>query len=72
VNRVLVGLFLVHYIQRSFVFPFLIRGGKPTPAVLVLMAFVFCLGNGYMQVPTQLTSPSTLGHHAHALTAWSM
>lgn len=50
-NCVLVGLFLVHYIQRSFVFPFLIRGGKPTPAVLVLMAFVFCLGNGYMQVP---------------------
>jgi 3-oxo-5-alpha-steroid 4-dehydrogenase 1 len=54
VNRLLVGLFMAHYIQRSFVFPFLIRGGKPTPAVLVLMAFVFCLGNGYMQV----TNPS--------------
>lgn len=58
VNRVLVSLFIVHYIQRSFIFPFLIRGGKPTPAVLVLMALVFCMGNGYMQVQPPPPSPS--------------
>ncbi|VFV34033.1 Hypothetical predicted protein [Lynx pardinus] len=30
-NRVLLAMFLVHYAQRSLIFPFLIRGGKPMP-----------------------------------------
>lgn len=57
-NRVLLGLFLLHYTQRTFIFPLLIRGGKPTPAVLVLMAFAFCLYNGYIQACQVVYSPS--------------
>ncbi|KAJ7338360.1 hypothetical protein JRQ81_011400 [Phrynocephalus forsythii] len=48
-NRVLLGLFLVHYAYRSFIFPFLIRGGKPTPLIPFFLALLFCLCNGYMQ-----------------------
>ncbi|XP_007434963.1 3-oxo-5-alpha-steroid 4-dehydrogenase 1 [Python bivittatus] len=48
-NRILLGLFLVHYFYRSFIFPFLIRGGKPTPFPTFVLAFVFCLYNGYLQ-----------------------
>nr|XP_056718250.1 3-oxo-5-alpha-steroid 4-dehydrogenase 1 [Euleptes europaea] len=48
-NRILLGLFLAHYAYRSFVYPFLIRGGKPTPVITCLLAFVFCCCNGYLQ-----------------------
>ena len=42
-------MFLLHYVQRTFVFPLLIRGGKPTPLIVFLMAFFYCVANGYMQ-----------------------
>lgn len=45
-NTVLMGLFLLHYLHRAFIFPFRINGGKPTPFGIFLMAFVFCLWNG--------------------------
>ncbi|KAG8133130.1 hypothetical protein E2320_010942 [Naja naja] len=48
-NRFLLGLFLVHYVYRSFIFPFLIRGGKSTPFFVFVSAFVFCSYNGYLQ-----------------------
>ncbi|BFZ11572.1 hypothetical protein BsWGS_14611 [Bradybaena similaris] len=48
-NRLALGLFLLHYFQRALVFPFLIRGGKPTPLSVFLMAFTFCTVNGYLQ-----------------------
>ncbi|XP_006081534.2 LOW QUALITY PROTEIN: 3-oxo-5-alpha-steroid 4-dehydrogenase 1 [Myotis lucifugus] len=48
-NRVLLAMFLVHYIQRSLIFPFLIRGGKPTPLYSCVIAFIFCTYNGYLQ-----------------------
>ncbi|KAK3507930.1 hypothetical protein QTP70_003819 [Hemibagrus guttatus] len=35
---------------RSFVYPFLIRGGKSTPFASFALAFVFCFYNGYLQV----------------------
>jgi hypothetical protein len=34
---------------RDFIFPFRLRGGKPTPFTVWLMATVFCLYNGWMQ-----------------------
>eukprot|EP01006_Ploeotia_vitrea_P015315 TRINITY_DN43383_c0_g1_i1.p1 TRINITY_DN43383_c0_g1~~TRINITY_DN43383_c0_g1_i1.p1 ORF type:complete len:443 (-),score=9.66 TRINITY_DN43383_c0_g1_i1:212-1354(-) len=49
VSSFLLGLYLLHYTNRSFIFPFLIRGGKPTRMVPFLMAFVFCCTNGWMQ-----------------------
>ena len=36
--------------RRSLVYPALQRGGKPTPLVVWLMAFLFCIWNGLMQV----------------------
>ncbi|XP_023560586.1 3-oxo-5-alpha-steroid 4-dehydrogenase 1 isoform X2 [Octodon degus] len=48
-NRVLLAMFLVHYIYRTLIFPFVIRGGKPTPLFTCVTAFLFCLYNGYLQ-----------------------
>lgn len=48
-SKVVMGCFLLHYFQRAFVFPLLIRGGKPTPCVPFFLALVFCVVNGYLQ-----------------------
>jgi hypothetical protein len=45
-NTVLLSLMLLHYLNRTFIFPLRLRGGKPTPFGIFLMAFVFCLWNG--------------------------
>ena len=42
-------LFLLHYLQRSFIFPLLIKGNNRMPLVIVLMAIVFNMGNAAMQ-----------------------
>ncbi|XP_059145820.1 3-oxo-5-alpha-steroid 4-dehydrogenase 1-like [Physella acuta] len=47
--RFSLGLFLFHYTQRTFIFPVLIRGGKPTPMIPFVMAIFFCVVNGYLQ-----------------------
>ncbi|KAK0409994.1 hypothetical protein QR680_004886 [Steinernema hermaphroditum] len=49
VNFTVILLFIVHYIQRTLIYPFLIKGGKPSPIHVVFMAFGFCLFNGYLQ-----------------------
>lgn len=38
---ILAGLFLLHYFQRSFVFPLLMRGRSKMPAGIVLMGLIF-------------------------------
>ncbi|KAL1783531.1 3-oxo-5-alpha-steroid 4-dehydrogenase 1 [Sigmodon hispidus] len=48
-NRVLLAMFLIHYVQRTLVFPALIRGGKATPLFSFAAAFLFCACNGYLQ-----------------------
>ncbi|KAM3839096.1 3-oxo-5-alpha-steroid 4-dehydrogenase 1 isoform 1-T1 [Vipera latastei] len=48
-NRFLLGLFLVHYFYRSFIFPVLIRRGKSVPFSVFISAFIFCSYNGYLQ-----------------------
>ncbi|XP_004380331.1 3-oxo-5-alpha-steroid 4-dehydrogenase 1 [Trichechus manatus latirostris] len=48
-NALLLAMFLVHYAHRTLIFPFLIRGGKPTPLLIWVMAFMFCTFNGYLQ-----------------------
>jgi len=49
VNMILLALFLIHYANRVWVYPCLIRGGKSTPLMIMLAAFSFCVVNGYMQ-----------------------
>eukprot|EP00126_Sphaerothecum_destruens_P002689 Sdes_comp16113_c0_seq1m5342 len=51
-------LYMFHYFYRAFVYPFRIRGGKPTPILIVLSAFIFCFFNGYIQMESLL-----LYHH---------
>ena len=45
-NAVLLAILAAHYFNRAFVYPFKIRGGKPTPFGVFLMAFAFCVWNG--------------------------
>lgn len=40
--------FLFHYFQRSFIFPFLIKGKSRMPIVIVAMGVIFNLINSYM------------------------
>ncbi|EHB05333.1 3-oxo-5-alpha-steroid 4-dehydrogenase 1 [Heterocephalus glaber] len=48
-NRVLLAMYLIHYVHRSLIFPFLIRGGKQMPPVTCVLAFLFCTCNCYLQ-----------------------
>ncbi|XP_072267977.1 3-oxo-5-alpha-steroid 4-dehydrogenase 1 [Pyxicephalus adspersus] len=48
-SQLLMGFFICHYFQRTLIFPFLIRGGKPTPLLSFALAFIFCCYNGYLQ-----------------------
>lgn len=41
--------FQIHYFQRAFVFPLLMKGKSRMPLVIMLMGIVFNLLNGYMQ-----------------------
>lgn len=50
VNLVFVGLWMLHYGQRTFVFPFLRRGGaRPMPLSIVGLGMVFNLANAWFQ-----------------------
>ncbi len=42
-------LFQLHYFQRSFVFPFLLKGKSKMPIAIMLMGILFNILNGYMQ-----------------------
>lgn len=47
-TAVMALLFLLHYFQRSFIFPFLIRGKGKMPCSVILMGVTFNLVNAYM------------------------
>ncbi|XP_072017269.1 3-oxo-5-alpha-steroid 4-dehydrogenase 1-like isoform X2 [Amphiura filiformis] len=47
-NNVLIGMMILHYFQRTFIFGLLHRG-KPQPIAIVIGCVVFCTYNGYMQ-----------------------
>jgi 3-oxo-5-alpha-steroid 4-dehydrogenase 1 len=48
-NRILLGLFVAHYVNRTFVFPLRMVGSKPTPVYTFLAACTFCTVNGFLQ-----------------------
>ena len=43
------SMFLLHYFNRSFVFPFRIKQAKDTSVWIVISAFLFCVFNGFIQ-----------------------
>lgn len=45
---IMAGLFLLHYFQRSFIFPFLMRGKSRMPIAVMLMGVVFNTLNAYI------------------------
>lgn len=49
-NTILLVFFLMHYANRTFLYPLLLRGGKPTPLYVMLSAFGYCAWNGWLQV----------------------
>eukprot|EP01084_Bolivina_argentea_P008911 16670_1 len=48
-NRLLLLLFIIHYFNRTFIFPFQIRGGKPTELLEFILAALFTTINGFLQ-----------------------
>lgn len=41
--------FVVHYVNRSFIYPLRMKGSKPFPLPVMMMAMMFCALNGYIQ-----------------------
>ncbi|KAK4326421.1 hypothetical protein Pmani_003074 [Petrolisthes manimaculis] len=48
VNQMCLGMFMMHYFQRSFIFPLLMKSSKPTPFLPFFCAFLTCLYNGVL------------------------
>ena len=48
INSILLLAFLIHYIHRTFIFPFKIKNSKNNPIEITLMAFTFCFFNAIM------------------------
>ena len=46
---IFMGMWMVHYCQRSFIFPFLIRGKQPMPITIIFMGITFNGINTYLQ-----------------------
>ena len=47
-NILVIAPFLIHYIHRTFIFPFVIHSSKNNPLEITLMAFTFCFFNAIM------------------------
>lgn len=48
VTTIMALLFLTHYFQRSFIFPFLMKGKSQMPIVIMLMGATFNVVNGFL------------------------
>ncbi|CAF3440680.1 unnamed protein product [Rotaria sp. Silwood1] len=44
---IIVSYFLIHYFQRVFIYPMLIRGGKHSSYLTIILAIIFCFLNSY-------------------------
>ena len=48
---IMAGLYLLHYFQRSFIFPLMMRGKSTMPIAIMLMGLVFNTLNAYLRSP---------------------
>ncbi|CAM9352993.1 unnamed protein product [Ectocarpus sp. 13 AM-2016] len=55
-NLALLSMFVLHYVNRSFVFPFRTRGGRPMPVAMMLFGALFVSINSYLQCTHLLRS----------------
>jgi len=46
---ILAGFYLLHYFQRSFIFPFLLKGSSKMPLAIMFLSVIWNLINGYVQ-----------------------
>jgi len=46
---VFLSLWLLHYVQRTLIFPFLIRGDNKMPITIMIFGIIFNSGNAYLQ-----------------------
>ena len=66
------GLFLLHYFHRSFIFPFLLKGKSRMPVVIMLMGITFNVINGVLQGGGLYWFPNyEFDHEAEYLTHWN-
>ncbi|MHA1986002.1 MAG: methyltransferase [Promethearchaeota archaeon] len=49
VPLVFMFIWMLHYCQRTFIFPLLIRGKEPMPLTIVFLGFIFNVLNAYIQ-----------------------
>ena len=57
--RVLLGLWMLHYVHRTFIFPFRLHSTKPMPILVAALAFGFQTAAAFMTAPWL----SELGHY---------
>lgn len=48
-NCLVLLCFVFHYVNRAIIYPMRMKGSKPTPLPVMLMALLFCALNGYVQ-----------------------
>ena len=63
-------LFLLHYFQRSFVFPLLMRGKSRMPVAIVAMGIVFNILNGMLLITSFFSYPSAEDLYAKGCGYW--
>lgn len=63
-------LFLLHYFQRSFVFPLLMRGKSRMPVAIVAMGIVFNILNGMLLITSFFSYPSAEDLYAEGCGYW--
>lgn len=48
-NKILICLFVFHYVNRSLIFPLRMCAGNPMPISVMMSAFIFCIWNAFNQ-----------------------
>mmetsp|Transcript_43623 Transcript_43623/g.120707 ORF Transcript_43623/g.120707 Transcript_43623/m.120707 type:complete len:280 (+) Transcript_43623:55-894(+) len=66
-NLLVFSCFVCHYVNRTIIYPLRMRGSKPIPFPIMVLAGVFCGLNGYVQccsvlrlLVVEVASPSTM------------